>query len=130
MNTMMMIGQLLGGATRVWLEFAFVVSIFTILAFRPERISNISLFQAACGLLALSMILPGLLIFAFDSSGSQPIRGVGRNAAGANDVGMTVKLVTASGPILFALAFLCDAFSVMPTPNANSQSASDDEPAA
>jgi len=36
MNTMMMLGQLLGGATRVWLEFAFVVSIFTILAFRPE----------------------------------------------------------------------------------------------
>lgn len=126
MNTIMMLGQLLGGATRVWLEFAFVVSIFTILAFRPARIRNVSLFQVACGLLALSMILPSLLIFAVDSSASQKVFAAGRNDV-ANDVGLLVKLVTASGPILFALAFLCAAFSIMPAPTANSLTETDDE---
>jgi hypothetical protein len=129
MNTMMMLGQLLGGATRVWLEFAFVVSIFTILAFRPERIRNVSLFQAACGLLALSMILPSLLIFAVDSSSSTPVFGGGRSNA-SQEIGMFVKAITASGPILFALAFLCGTFSVMPDASMNSSTAPDTEPTA
>ncbi len=126
MNTMMMLGQLLGGATRVWLEFAFVVSIFTILAFRPERIRNVSLFQAACGLLALSMILPSLLIFAVDSSASSNVFGAGRTAQ-SQDIGMMVKLITASGPVLFALAFLCGTFSLMPSASTNSSTATETE---
>ncbi|NQV26635.1 MAG: hypothetical protein HQ518_19945 [Rhodopirellula sp.] len=129
MNTMMMLGQLLGGATRVWLEFAFVVSIFTILAFRPERIRSVSLLQAACGLLALSMILPSLLIFVIDESAGSTAFG-GSRTGQAKDIGMIVKLITASGPILFALAFLCAAFSVMPAPNTNSRPVSDEEPTA
>lgn len=128
MNTMMMLGQLLGGATRVWLEFAFVVSIFTILAFRPERIRNVSLFQAACGLLALSMILPSLLIFAVDESAGATAFS-GSRTGQAKDIGMMVKLITASGPVLFALAFLCGAFAVMPDASTNSSTASDTETA-
>ena len=128
MNTMMMLGQLLGGATRVWLEFAFLVSIFTILTFRPERIRNASLFQTACGLLALSMILPSLLIFAVDSSSNATGFGTGRTAA-AQEISVFVKGITASGPILFALAFLCAVFSVMPCPNAKTSSTSEDDDA-
>lgn len=113
MNTLMLLGQMLGGATRVWLEFGFLISLFAVLIFKPERIRKLSLFQAACGLLALSMIIPHLLVFAVDLN---PSAGLGSRSMGGANVGvdLTSKIVMLAGPVTFAIAFLCATFSLMP----------------
>lgn len=111
MNTLMLLGQMLGGATRVWLEFGFLVSLFVVLIFKPERIRKLSLFQLACGLLSLSMIIPHLLVFVVDLSAGT---GFGNRGAQNTDVDLTSKIVMLAGPVTFAVAFLCAAFSLMP----------------
>ena len=58
MNSMMMLGQLVGGAVRVWLDVAFVAGVMLALLFRPERVRSWSLFQFGCGVWALSTIAP------------------------------------------------------------------------
>jgi len=129
MGSIMMLGQMLGGATRVWLEFAFLISLFAVLIFRPERIRSLNLFQTACGVVALSMILPSLLVFAMDTSQKATAFGSGMQAS-SQDIGLVVKLLTAAGPILFSLAFLCAVFSLMPSVPKRETSATPEEPAA
>jgi hypothetical protein len=116
MNSMMWLSQALGGAARVWLDVAFVAGVILALLFRPERVRSWSLFQFGCGDWALSTIAPSLVVFLLDSPTSTPTRSpMGMGAASDPDLGMMSKVVMLSGPVLFALAFLCVVFSLMPS---------------
>ena len=52
------ITQLLGGVTQVWPNVTFIICIFVILLFKPERIVKSSLFWLGCVLFALSLGCP------------------------------------------------------------------------
>ena len=114
MNSMMLLSQVLGGAVRVWLDVAFVGGVMLALLYRPERVRNWSLFQFGCGVWALSTIAPSLVVFLVNSP--TPTRSaMGMGAASDPDLGILSKVVMLTGPVLFALAFLCVVFALMPS---------------
>lgn len=116
MNSMMLLGQLLGGANRVWLDVALVAGVMLAITLRPERIRNLSLFQLGCGLWALSNIAPNLVVFLVPSSPVQArsTMGMGMTASSDPDLGLMTKITMLTGPILFALSFLFIVFALLP----------------
>ncbi len=60
-QNMMFLEQLLGLSGSVWLPVAMLVGLLLALIFRPNTIHNLSLFCAACWLLALSVMVPSML---------------------------------------------------------------------
>ena len=121
MNSMMFLGQLLGGAVRVWLDVALVAGIMLAIIFRPERIRSLSLFQFGCGLWALSNIAPNLVVFLVESPvQTRSPMGMGMGTGSGPDLGVMTKVVMLTGPILFALAFLCIVFALLPSGKAKS----------
>jgi hypothetical protein len=107
---------------RPTLDVALVAGVMFVLLFRPERVRSWSLFQFGCGVWALSTIAPSLVVFLVDSPTStlSPM-GMGMGATSDPDLGMMSKIVMLSGPVLFALAFLCVVFSLMPSGKTGSQ---------
>ncbi len=112
MNSMFLLSQFVGGATRVWLDVAFVAVVIVALLFRSERIQFWALFRFGCGVWALSTIAPSLVVFLMESP--TPTRSTMGMAAENNDFGIISKLLMLIGPVLFAVAFLCVVFSLMP----------------
>jgi hypothetical protein len=112
MNTMMYLGQLLGGVQQVWLQVALLVSVFAVLTWRPERIRNASLFHVACLLFALALIAPGILPFFMEDT---PAPMLGARNAQAQPLGNVTKGILAAPPILLGLSFLFLVTSVLPT---------------
>lgn len=123
MNSMMMLGQLVGGAVRVWLDVAFLAGVMLALLYRPERVRSWSLFQFGCGVWALSTIAPSLVVFLVDSK--SPARATMGMGGGDPDLGMMSKIVMLTGPVLFALAFLCVVFALMPNGKGTSSGATE-----
>ena len=114
MNSAMLLGQLLGGAARVWLDVALVAAVMLAIIFRPERIRNVSLFQFGCGLWALSNIAPNLVVFLGESTVSTR-SSMGMGTGSDPGLGVLTKVVMLTGPVLFALAFLCIVFALLPS---------------
>ena len=102
------LNQVLGGMTQIWLNVAFIACVFVVIAFRPERIRNLSLFQVACLLFALSLIIPGIGAFFLDEG-----RGTGR--ALANELSTMVKVMNLLPQLLFASAFVLAVNSLVNT---------------
>lgn len=103
--------QLFGGMTQVWLNVAFLVCVFGVLMFKPERIVNIASFRSACLLFALSLIAPSLGMFLVDTA-TDTKRPPMANPFG--DVTLTMKIVNLLAPSLFAGAFLAGISSLIP----------------
>lgn len=95
--------QLLGSG-QGWLQVGFLLCLFAVLLFRPERIRSPALFRLALLLFVLSVVAPHVLTFCFgflqfiDDDYSITF---GR---GAN--GLLVTLQGASGPILLGVSLI------------------------
>jgi hypothetical protein len=53
-------GDLFGGA-EIWIAVAYVIGMFLLLAFRPERVTRVGAFRRSYVLFALYLILPGVV---------------------------------------------------------------------
>jgi hypothetical protein len=64
--------QLFSGVGQIYLNVAFIICVFGILAFKPDRIARIPQFKLGCLLFSLSLVIPmiGALLpgDAFDST--------------------------------------------------------------
>ena len=103
--------NMLGGLFSMWLNVAFVVCVFTVLIFRPERIGNIGLFRAGCCLFILSLIMPavGLIISSTTAMESAAL-------------GMTrgTRVINLLTPLLYAIAFYLTVTSLLPKSDSSS----------
>jgi TRAP-type C4-dicarboxylate transport system permease small subunit len=122
---MNVLSQLFGGMTQVWLNVAFIVCVFAVLTFRPEQIRNVRLFGTACGLFALSLIVPSVGMFVVSTVSSTPA-GMGSRAA-FGEITLSMKIVNLIGPLFFAMAFLAAANSLIPTAGTKTVAARDDQ---
>ncbi len=100
---MNLLTQLFGGMTQMWLNVAFIVCVFAVLCFKPERVRKPAVFQIACFLFALSIVTPSFSMFLISASGRS---GPARLADPLGEFGMAVKVVNFLSPLLFSLAFL------------------------
>lgn len=100
--------QILGGMTQVWLNVAFVVCVFAILTFRPERITSKAKFRAGCILFALSLLIPTISMLLPDLSPETMRR------PNDNTVGLSFKIVNLLSVAMYAGAFLVTTGAVMP----------------
>ena len=106
------LAQLFGGMTQVWLNVAFIVCIFGVLAWKPERIVNLSSFRVACLLFALSILAPSFGVFVLDSATDV---GGARGRSPFGEITTTMKIVNLLPPLFFACAFLAAISSLLPT---------------
>jgi len=116
------LNQLFGGMTQIWLNVAFIVCVFGVVMFKPERIHNLSLFRIACLLFALSIIAPSLGMFLL-STATETVGSARRNPFG--EITLSIKIVNLLAPLLFAGAFLAAISSLVPTSIANSTAPQD-----
>ena len=105
------ITQLLGGVTQVWPNVTFIICIFVILLFKPERIAKSSLFWLGCVLFALSLIAPTLSTFLPEPETTNSAR---RTIQLVEPSSLTMKLSQFASIGLYALAFLATVSSLMP----------------
>jgi hypothetical protein len=94
-----------GGYT--WIALALMVSLFSTLLFRPERITRPLRFRLACALLALEFAVPGVALYALGYSA--PMLGTDAVLARARSV------VSVAVPLLLGLAFWLAITSMMPS---------------
>ncbi len=120
---MNMLSQLFGGMTQVWLNVAFIVCVFAVLTFRPERIVKMALFQVGCFLFALSIIAPHLGMFLLGEA-TGPTRSMGGNLFG--EITLSMKIITVLAPILFSVGFLTTVTSLIPTSGTKTADPGDD----
>ena len=109
------LSQLFGGMTQVWLNVAFVVCVFTVVTYKPDRIRNLSMFRMGCILFALSVIAPSLMFIV--GTATQQTRSGGGNPFG--EITLTLKIANLVAPLLFAGAFLSTIISMLPNSSAN-----------
>ncbi len=109
---MNLLAQLFGGMTQIWVNVAFLVCVFGLLMYRPERIVNVALLRIACLLFAVSLIAPSLAIFLL-SAGEETGSSMRSNPFG--EITWSMKIVNLLPPVLFAGAFLAAVSSIMPT---------------
>ncbi len=105
--------QLLGGSGSGWVSVAFLVSLFAVLAFRPERIHRQWLFRVACGLLALSIALPPLVTFGA-TFGFDVFFAPGRSPGRFGEVPWALQLAQTCGPLLLGSGVFCGLWSLIP----------------
>ncbi len=122
---MEVLSQMFGGMTQVWLNVAFIVCVFTVLTFRSDQIRNVRLFGTACGLFALSLIVPSVGMFIVSLVSSAPAGIANRAAVG--EITLATKIVNLIGPLLFAMAFLSAVNALIPSAETKMADASDDE---
>ena len=101
--------NLIGGMTQVWLNVAFIVCLFTVLIFRPERITNRSLLKLAAFLFAASLLFPPLSML-LPSDTATPTR-----PQEMFTVGMQMKLVNLVSMLCFCGAFVSAVLSLTPS---------------
>ena len=94
-----------GGYT--WIALALMVSLFSTLLFRPERITRPLRFRLACALLALEFALPGLVIYALGYSASK----LGTDAV----LVRARSVVSVAVPLMLALVLWLAITSMMPS---------------
>jgi len=101
--------QLFSGMTQIYLNVAFIVCVFGILSFKPERINKVLLFKIGCILFALSLIMPTIGTIlpggAFDST---PRKMANHSAVG-------IKFANLLSISLYAGAFFTTVLSILPT---------------
>ncbi|NOZ41040.1 MAG: hypothetical protein GXP24_12570 [Planctomycetes bacterium] len=101
--------QLFSGMTQIYLNVAFIVCIFGILSFKPERINKVSLFKTGCLLFALSLIMPTIgTIFPVDAFDSTPRKMTNHSAAG-------MKISNLLSISIYAGAFFTTVLSLLST---------------
>lgn len=106
--------QLLGNSGQGWLQVTLLGFLFLVLVFRPERISNRSLFRVACLLFALSIIVPPVLTFSvsFLTDVATPSQ---RNYGGMmGESPLMWSLTRALETVLFGTSAMCGLLSLIP----------------
>ncbi|MBN2577718.1 MAG: hypothetical protein JXB10_01910 [Pirellulales bacterium] len=113
-DKLMLYRQVLGTTGDVWLAVMLLVGLFLVLIFRPERVRQWGLFQIACWLLALSVMIPPVLnvLVALTESSSSPPWG-SRSSLGRFNV--IISCVYLVGPFLQGLGILFGLLSLIPT---------------
>jgi hypothetical protein len=111
-NTMLL-EQLLGLNGSVWLPVTMLAGLLLALIFRPNTIHNLSLFRAACWLLALSLVVPAVLNLVLEASSVNSYGGSGYGISG-NAPPFLLACVSVLGPIMQGASILCGLFSLIP----------------
>lgn len=111
--------QLLGGMTQLWPNVTFIVCVFAILIFKPERIAKSSLFWFGCLLFALSLVAPTINMFLpmAKVNPMQPRLDI--------SIPLGLKLANLASALLFAGAFLATVSAIMPTPSPKTPATTD-----
>ncbi len=102
--------NLLGGMTQVWLNVAFIVCVFGVLTFRPERIANPPKLKRAILLFSAALIIP---------SGSMLLSTIVGNTSktpGFNPVEVLLALTNTVAIAFFCAAFILATSSLIPRP--------------
>ena len=113
--------QLIGSMALDSLNFTFLVCVFGVVVFKPERIYKPSLFRFACLLFALSLIAPSLgmlLMSTATEEGSVSPDPFGEFPSG-------FKICILLRPLLSASAFVAVISSLLPTSTASSTAPQD-----
>lgn len=103
MEQLFYLRQLLGSG-QGWLQVGFLLCLFAVLLFRPERIRSPALFRLALLLFVLSVIVPHVLTFCF--AFLQYIHDDFSITFGKGSNWLLVTLQGASGPILLGLSLI------------------------
>lgn len=109
---MNVLSNLFGSMTQIWLNVAFIICVFTVLAFRPQCIKNQSLFKTGIILFAISLVVPAISLL-LPTPGLDALR-----APRTNDYEIIGKIVNFLGVLLFAGALVSSLMAVMPKPGA------------
>jgi hypothetical protein len=100
--------QLFNGVGQIYLNVAFIVCVFGILSFKPDRIANISQFKLGCMLFSLSLVIPMIgSLFPSDASDTTSL-GMRNNSP----LGMQIFSLISIG--LYAGSFFTTVLSVLP----------------
>jgi len=118
---MNLISQFFGGVTQMWLNVAFIVCVFGVLCFRPERIARPRAFHGACFVFALSLIMPSVTMFVLTMPEA------GRRGNPFAEPGLLEKIFSFLGPLLFAIAFLMAVGALCPRPGVPTQRSQSEE---
>lgn len=105
--------QLLGASGSSWISVALMIALFTILAFRPERVHRHGMFRLACGLLALSIAVPPLMTFAAMFS-LETYLSLGPSSGRMGQGTWLLQLAQACGPMLAGGGVFCGLWSLLP----------------
>lgn len=97
------------------LQLGFLVCIFVVLIFKPERIARPGLFKIACALFVITLLAP-ILQVVLASATSTP--GVGRTSSAAS--GLSGVLMAFINPVIFSAAFMAAVGSLMQKPASHS----------
>ena len=104
--------QLLGSG-QGWLQVGFLLCLFAVLLFRPERIRSPALFRLAFLLFVLSVIVPQVLTSCFGFL--QFISGGSSFRPGREATSLLVTLQSTSGPLLFGLSMILAFLALSPS---------------
>lgn len=126
------LGGLFGG--QIWLYVAYLVCLFAVIIYKPERIRNLSMYRRACYLFAISLLLPSLINLAMGTlmagSGGGPFISRGSSPAWAQPgvpmpggsqldstfiMQVTLQILNTFGPVLFGISVLCALISLVPS---------------
>jgi hypothetical protein len=111
LQEMLYLRQLFAGG-QAWLQLGFLLFLFGVLLFKPERIRLPGLFQWAWMLFALSVMAPPLLTFCvwlFQVTGAPSARSGGPTS-------LLLALEIASGPVLLGLSLIFAFLALSPIP--------------
>lgn len=114
------------GGSSGWLSVAYLVCLFAVILFKPERVRNLSLFRRACTLFAISLIAPSLIAIATGALATASVSPFGSTpnvarvlsgggGAGTYLVQLLWQILAAVGPLLFGISVLCALISIVPT---------------
>ena len=91
----------------MWLNVAFIVCVFGVLIYKPERIASHVRFKVACYLFALSLIVATVSVL-FPNINTDVVPPSRMNVA------IGLKLAHFASVLLFAVSFIAAATSLMP----------------
>ena len=119
MQEMMYISQLtqMFGGGHVWLQLGYLVCLFAVLLFRPERIQRPRVFNYAWAALGMSIILPPSLMVLLSYIGESNRSGRG-GLPRIDQFSGVVLMASASGPVLFGASVLLG-FAALAPPRVN-----------
>jgi len=100
----------------MWLNVAFIVCIFSVLIFRPDRIAKPSQFRLAIILFAIALVIPSLGMLLLHITGNTPEISDMKKIPGINGVDLFMGLTNLASILFFCGAFMSATSSLMPRP--------------
>ncbi len=98
------------------LNVAFIVCIFSVLIFRPDRVANPSKFRLAIILFAIALVIPSLGMILLHITNNTPRMPGMKKIQGINGVELFMSFTNLASILFFCGAFMSATSSLMPHP--------------